>query len=309
VVHQQILSFLAQDSDDSSPPKFETESRGQRPALSDRVASTRSTRNEAVASPKKVTSTDDEPQKTLQATPDTARMTAIWETKLEETKTPVTSTPRSDISSIRNKGLGEARLNFETPKSTESQRETENKIEDREVDNGNGSKLGSMLSMWESKKAGAVSAFNAAEDEAFDKSTMGRLQGAKALFENMSKSEGNGDSQTSSVLRTSPHHTSKAGVNGAKSLFENMAKSPATSSPKRSTPIVVKKSPSVVKAQPVKEASDSDLSDFGSDLSDAETLSSTSSSDDEDEYEVREGQVNDVKKMWERRSSESSQKT
>uniref|UniRef100_H2ZGP7 Uncharacterized protein n=1 Tax=Ciona savignyi TaxID=51511 RepID=H2ZGP7_CIOSA len=123
----------------------------------------------------------------------------------------------------------------------------------------NEKKVGAMLSMWENKKVKPKSAFDASEDDAFDNSTKGRLHGAKALFENMTKNPKTYSSSVENEIETT-------GITGSKkSLFENLAKSPQRAEPQTHSP---KKPPSV-------HSSDYDVDDVTSD----DSLSSASSSE------------------------------
>ena len=85
--------------------------------------------------------------------------------------------------------------------------------------------FGSMLSMWENRKAKKHAAFDATRDEAFDSSTMGRLKGAKALFENMTKRSHSEDLfQIDRNAPESPKTPSRM-ITDVRSVFEQKSKS------------------------------------------------------------------------------------
>ena len=161
-------------------------------------------------------------------------MMAMWETKAVESKKTLRSTPTTEIDGIRG-SLNEVKAVFSGPKSPKSSPAVRQRrrlsFEKHETENGlpkssenEPVKVGSMLSVWENKKEKQTLACKAAaDDEAFASSTIGRLKGAKALFENMTKQNSyevvgvrsqRADGTTSPKSAATPVHS-------VKSLFEN----------------------------------------------------------------------------------------
>ena len=119
-----------------------------------------------------------------------------WKSKTTSSDNPARSSPVIELDGVRKK-VNETKALWAAPSTTNKiparQRRHLSLEKDKVDSNGDSDagsrpvKVGSMLSMWENKKVEKRAAYNATEDEAFTSNTVGRLKGAKALFENMSK--------------------------------------------------------------------------------------------------------------------------
>ena len=162
--------------------------------------------------------------------------------------------------------------------------------------------------MWENRKSKEHAAFDANRDEAFDSSTMGRLKGAKALFENMSKKNEKFSSGSSFRRSKSKGESLEASIGNVKSIFENntattnvVTRSQSVKVQSRSSPAFSNSFSSVPREEQIEKpssfltssspekppqtnrrklSSDGWLDELGSD---GEALSSNTTSEDEEE--------------------------
>ena len=261
----------------------------------------------------------------------------MWESKPTETYKSPRSPENVESEGIRSK-VEEAKAALVSPTKTKPAKESGQSLE---KDNGQNRSTGnsaseaknvtSMLSMWENRKNKQHTSFNATEDEAFDSNTMGRLQGAKALFQRMSLKR---KDQPRPVTAPSRALNGRRNIVNVKDVFEikstsdekseNIsAEEQAVSEPIPSPTI---KSSTVVSLQTTNEQvseiqttdeispvpspepkpkrtrdlSSGDWLEGDDDLSDAPTLSSATTSGDEDDT----SNVKNVRTMWERRASQ-----
>ncbi|CAK8673743.1 unnamed protein product [Clavelina lepadiformis] len=270
-------------------------------------------RDDAIASSSKSNTNNN--ASTLHDTPKVGNMKAIWETKSEEKRKPVrSSSPPNDLIEIRGK-VGETKAAWgsqTTPDSTpvkerrhtsfeEESRDEDAKSESNDADTPS---VGSMRSLWENKKTKKLTGYDAKKDGAFDPQTMGRLHGAKALFRNLGKRNGNDfESPRRSNLELSSKSDTTS-VSNVKDVFESKAHSPVVT-PKR-TPSKLPSKPETPVKTPTNGHGVDDAFESEDSLSDVPTISSTSSSDDE-EPAPAEPQVNNMRAMWERKTSQRRQ--
>lgn len=205
--------------------------------------------------------------------PELGNVKTIYEIKTEMVlnENPSQSFPESTIS---------ANLN-EADAINEKNEENDSKTQE----NGDIPNVGSMRSMWENRKAQRHSAFDATSDEAFDSSTMGRLKGAKALFENMSRNNNKPSSSSSFRLkRTNPEESPT--IDNVKNIFENNAK--AANAVKRSQSMKVQSQNSLSLSATAKEKNKSNgfdnrnsiVSEKTANRNSVHDVSGTQSSDD-----------------------------
>jgi len=165
----------------------------------------------------------------------------MWENKTLSSNKPARLTTSIEIEGGRNK-LVEAKAVFatsSTPKSPSAARQRRRMSFEKELyENGDNSdseprKVGSMLSMWENIKEVKRPVINSTEDEALGSTVTGKLKGAKALFENMSKHNNTETSRTKSQkeARSVSPKTAATPVHNVKSLFENKKHEGPTLSP------------------------------------------------------------------------------
>ena len=282
-------------------------------------------------------------------------MKTMWENKTTEPEKPYSSPATAELEEVRSKvGETKARLISQSSSSNISTKEQQpvsnevNKLQNGEAedDTTEAPNVGSMLSMWENRKAKQHSAYNATKDEAFDSSTMGRLKGAKALFESMSKNT-NGEvtsptRQNGSVKRS----TSSARYVNVKNIFENTSpthnmepkpsvqEEPQPESPVQKTPsptiksrsttilnddnssknledekveLVIKSEISPLPSPRTKPRKSRDLSS-GDWLEDDDDLSDVASLSSTTTFEDEEdtSEMKNIRSMWERKSSQKN---
>ena len=263
----------------------------------------------------------------------------MWESKATETYKP-RSTVDSDLEGVKNK-VQATKAALISPTRASTIKECNSSFQERQQENGNTENetieprnVSSMLSMWENRKEKKHSAFNATKDEAFDSNTMGRLQGAKALFHRMSitkkdrpatapvqrkrtnvkdvfenkSSNGDTSSQVSPAKKQESPDKSSVELASSPTIKSNSTVSLETASEEDSNVRINPKKSSdsnfVIKKKRSRELSSGDWLEGESDLSDEACLSSSTTSEDESETT----KVKNVSTSRERKSSQKSRK-
>ena len=160
-------------------------------------------------------------------------MMSMWETKAVTNSKPTRPAPVPEVGELRGKING-AKAVWDSPRDQTSaavpQRrrmsfEEENVADGSDVDEEQRSRdVGSMLSMWENKldqKTASASSKSAAADAEVGRKSVGKLKGAKDLFENLLKRTNDKEETRVKSGEISPVPISTPSINNMKSLFEN----------------------------------------------------------------------------------------
>ena len=170
--------------------------------------------------------------------PKIGNIKAMWENRSVFKNKPVHSEAAPELEEIRAK-LNEAKaiwaapsspkptLNSEKPLRRRMSFENEQKTSTAENEDAEPRKVGSILSLWESIEQDKKSnGHKAIKDESFDLKTVGRLKGAKSMFESMSKQNNSAPvvRQNNRNADEASSKTSSTLVHGVKSLFEKQSR-------------------------------------------------------------------------------------